>query len=112
MALDPRVVLGLAKGATKETCLILFKPSVGPSFGLLVDEIGDIVAVESEQIENFGPDSHELSAGMSLERAQLITKVCKLPSGLLLVLEPRKFVRLVERAMGELSTRENMNKFL
>ena len=63
MALDPRSLLGLEARATAENRLIIFKPSVGPSFGLLVDEIGDIVAVDANQIEDFRAGAHEPSAG-------------------------------------------------
>jgi purine-binding chemotaxis protein CheW len=99
MALDPRSLLGLEARATAENRLILFKPGVGPSFGLLVDEIGDIFAVDANQIEGFGTNTHEPSALASLDRVELITQVCRLPAGLLVILEPRKFVRLVEQSI-------------
>jgi purine-binding chemotaxis protein CheW len=100
MALDPRVLLGLEAGATAENRLILFKPGVGPSlFGLLVDEIGDIVAVSADQIENYGTGAHKPPAGVPVDRADLITRVCKLPEGLLAILEPRYFVPMVEQSI-------------
>jgi purine-binding chemotaxis protein CheW len=99
MALDPRALLGLDAAATAENRLILFKPTVGPSFGLLVDEIGDIVAVDANQIEDFATVAHEPSAGKSIDRVDLITRVCKLPAGLLVILEPRKFLRLVDQSI-------------
>jgi purine-binding chemotaxis protein CheW len=98
MAIDPHSLLGLeAKGAIEKR-LILFKPGVGPSFGLLVDEIGEIVAVNANPIENFGAGAHKLSAAEPVDRADLITRVCKLPAGLLVILEPRNFIRLVEQS--------------
>jgi purine-binding chemotaxis protein CheW len=99
MALDPRSLLGLEARATAENRLILFKPGVGPSFGLLVDEIDDIFAVDANQIEGFGAGAHEPSALAAVDRVDLITRVCKLPAGLLVILEPRKFVRLVEQSI-------------
>jgi purine-binding chemotaxis protein CheW len=99
MALDPRSLLGLDARTTAENRLILFKPGVGPSLGLLVDEIGDIVAVDSNQIEDFGAGAHQPSAGTFIDRVDLITRVCKMPAGLLMILEPRKFVRLVEQSI-------------
>jgi purine-binding chemotaxis protein CheW len=99
MALDPRSLLGLEVKTATEKRLILFKPGVGPSFGLLADEIGDIVAVNANQIENFGAHAHELSAAESVDRANLITQVCRLPAGLLVILEPRNFVRLIEQSI-------------
>jgi purine-binding chemotaxis protein CheW len=99
MALDPRSLLGLEARATAESRLILFKPAVGPSFGLLVDEIGDIVAVNANQVEGFGAGAHEPAAMAAVDRLDLITGVCKLPAGLLVILEPRRFVRLVEQSI-------------
>jgi purine-binding chemotaxis protein CheW len=99
MALDPRSLLGLEATLTPENRLILFKPSVGPSFGLLVDEIGDIVAVEPDRIEDIGAGAHQPAAGTFVDRVDLITRVCKMPVGLLVILEPRKFVRLVEQSI-------------
>jgi purine-binding chemotaxis protein CheW len=99
MALDSQALLGLETRATAADRLILFKPRVGPSFGLLVDEIGDIVAVNANQIENLGSGAHELSAAAAVDRLDLITRVCKLPAGLLVILEPRNFVRIVEQSI-------------
>jgi purine-binding chemotaxis protein CheW len=99
MALDPNLLLGLDAKTAPEKRLILFKPGVGPSFGLLVDEVGDIVAVDKSQIENFGAGAHELAASASFDRANLITQVCRLPEGLLVILEPRNFVRLIEQSV-------------
>jgi purine-binding chemotaxis protein CheW len=79
--------------------LILFKPGVGPSFGLLVDEIGDIVAVDANQIEEFGSGAHEPAAAFG-DRVDMITRVCKLPDGLLVILDPRKFLRLVDQSIA------------
>jgi purine-binding chemotaxis protein CheW len=99
MALDSRLLLQLDAMATAESRLILFKPGVGPSFGLLVDEIGDIVAIDASQIEDFGTGAHEPSAGVSGDRVNMITRICKLPAGLLVILEPRKFLRRVEQSI-------------
>jgi purine-binding chemotaxis protein CheW len=100
MALDPRWLLGFEAWPSTESHLIIFKPSVGPSFGLLVDEIGDIVSVDASQIEDFRASTHELSAGEPIGRVDLITKVCRLATGLLVILEPRKFLRLVEQSIS------------
>jgi len=99
MALDPRSLLGLEPKATAENRLILFKPGVGPSFGLLVDEISEIVAVNANQIETFRAGAHQLSAAVAVDSAELITQICRLPAGLLVILEPRNFVRLVAQSI-------------
>ncbi len=100
MALDPRAVLGFEATATAENRLILFKPTVGSSFGLMADEIGDIVSVEPDQAEDFRAGTHEPTAAEGIGRIDLITKVCRLPAGLLVILEPRKFLKLVEQSIS------------
>ena len=99
MALDSCALLGLESSASEANRLILFKSSVGPSFGLLVDEIGDIVAVDANQIEDFGTRPYELPAGASIDRVDLITRVCKQSADLLVILEPRRFLRLVDQSI-------------
>jgi purine-binding chemotaxis protein CheW len=100
MALDSRSLLKLEARPAEENRLILFKSGVGPSFGLLVDEIGDIVAVDANQIEEFGTGAHEPSAAAFVDRVDMITRVCKLPDGLLVILDPRKFLRLVDQSIA------------
>ena len=99
MALDARSLLRFEARTNEENRLILFKPAVGPSFGLLVDEIGDIVAVDASQIEDFGTGAVEPSAGASVDRAEMITRICKQREGLLVILDPRKFLRVVDQSI-------------
>lgn len=100
LALDLRRLLGL-DASSVENRLVLFKPSVGPSFGILVDEIGDITAVAASQIEEFSATATQLAAGNPIRRVDLIAKVCRCPTELLLVLEPRRFLRVVEQVLSE-----------
>lgn len=100
LALDLRRLLGLAANSTTEDRLIIFKPSVGPAFGVLVDEIGDIVAVDAKQVEEFQGGEHKTLAGEPIRRLDLITRVCRLPTELLVILEPRRFLRLVEQSIS------------
>ncbi len=97
LALDLRRMLGLA-GQTDSIArhLMLFKSSVGPAFGVLVDEIGDIVTVEASQTEALG--SRERGAAVD-DQAEFVVQICKLPNELLAVLEPRRFLPFVEKAM-------------
>ena len=101
LALDLRRLLGLGAAGTAENRLVLFKPSVGPSFGILVDEIGDIAAVGASQIEEFFAGTTQLETGEPIRRVDLIAQVCRCPTELLLILEPRKFLRVVEQSLSE-----------
>ena len=93
LVLDLRLMLGLEPGEVKpDSRLVLFKPEVGESFAVLVDQIGDIVRLDSDHIEQDRPSD--------TLRADLITGVGKLENELLIVLEPRRFLGAIKRAIA------------
>jgi purine-binding chemotaxis protein CheW len=100
LALDLRRLLGLDAEKSTESRLIIFKQSVGPAFGVLVDEISDIVSVDANQVEEFQSGSHATIAAEPIRRVDAITRVCRLPAELLVVLDPRRFLGLVEQSMS------------
>src|SRR4051812_6026359 len=60
LALDLCRLLGMpATVVTAESRLVLFKPSVGSAFGVVVDQIGEIQAVDSKSIEVFNQHEQE-----------------------------------------------------
>jgi purine-binding chemotaxis protein CheW len=97
LALDLRRLLALA-GETGEASrrLVIFKTSVGPAFGVMVDEIGEIVTVAPDQMEAF-QGGRQFAQG---DRAELVSKFCKLAGEILVVLEPRRFLPVVESALS------------
>ena len=63
LALDLRRLLGMpATVVTGDSRLVLFKPSVGSAFGVVVDEISDIQTADSNRIEAFTRNDHEAAA--------------------------------------------------
>jgi chemotaxis signal transduction protein len=90
---------GLDAPSDRELHLILFKSSVGPSFGIVVNEIGDITTVEESQIDDLSSNASRLTGNDSIERTDLIAKVCRCPDELLIVLDPRRFLKIVEQAL-------------
>jgi purine-binding chemotaxis protein CheW len=100
LALDLRRLLGMAgTSVTGNSRLVLFKPSVGIAFGVVVDEIGDIEPAEPTHIEEFSRHDH-LTAVANLRRVDLIDAVCKLNDELLVVLNPRRFLTVVEQNLA------------
>ena len=99
LALDLRRLLGMpATVVTGESRLVLFKPSVGTAFGVVVDEISDIRAAETDRIEPFNRADHE-AAKLDTGRVGLIDSVCQLPDELLVVLNPRRFLAVIEQSL-------------
>ena len=100
LALDLRRLLGLpVAGVTGDSRLVLFKPGVGSAFGVIVDEIGDIQTAEPDRIEAFSRGEHEAAAA-NLRRVDLIDAVCKLTGELLMILNPRRFLAVVEQKLA------------
>jgi purine-binding chemotaxis protein CheW len=98
LALDVHRLLGMpAIVVTGDSRLVLFKPSVGNAFGMVVDEISDIQTADTNRIEPFVRADHE-AAVVSAGRADLIDCVCALDSELLVVLNPRRFLAVIEQS--------------
>jgi len=63
LALDLRRLLGLPPGANgQHRRLVLFQAGVGTAFGVLVDEVGDIVSVDDTHAEDLTPASGDLAS--------------------------------------------------
>lgn len=103
LALDLRRLLGVpAMELTGESRLVLFKPSVGSAFGVVVDQISEIQAVDSNHTEIFKQNDHE-NALASVRRVDLVDAVCKLSGELLVVLNPRRFLAVVEQKLSAIA---------
>ena len=98
LGLDLKQMLGLT-GTSQQRArrLVIFKPHVGQAFGLLVDDVGEITAVSNREVD---ASSAEKLGFKSTGRGELVERVCKLDDRLLIVLNPRRFLPLVE-ATGE-----------
>jgi purine-binding chemotaxis protein CheW len=100
LALDLRRLMGMpAAVLTGDSRLVLFKPSVGNAFGVVVDEISDIQTADASRIETFSRAEHEAATG----RVDLIESVCELDDELLVVLNPRRFLAVIEQSLAEIS---------
>ena len=90
LILDLRLLLEFESKKTDEASrLVLFKPGVGESFGVLVDRIGDVLEVDETQIEYY----QETEFGVSC----LKSGVCKLKNALLVILNSENLLKSVCR---------------
>src|SRR4051794_1490843 len=100
LALDLRRLLGMpATELTAESRLLLFKPSVGGAFGVVVDEISEIQTADPSRIEAF-TRSDQATVATNVRRVDLIDAVCRLAGELLVVLNPRRFLAVVEQNLA------------
>jgi purine-binding chemotaxis protein CheW len=84
-AIDMRIRLGLSPGVFNENTISIFFKYQGTLFGLLVDEVNDILELDQSTFEN--PPSNLPSAAQDL-----IVGVHKLPQKLLLILDPNRII--------------------
>lgn len=99
LILDLRRLLGFETNVAEQTSrLVLFKPSVGESFGVLVDKVGDVVTVDNDAIEDRRSSGQPLpEIGERRGNAEgLANGVCKLQDSLLVILNARNFLAQVE----------------
>lgn len=103
LALDLRRLLGLPHHPlTAESRLLLFKPTVGSAFGVVVDEISEIQSAAHEEIELYSTGDRDVSSG--LQRVDLVSEVCRLREEVLVVLNPRRFLGVVEQKLQTLNS--------
>lgn len=96
LLLDLRLILGFEnKEVDKSNRIILFKPEVGESFGVLVDSIDDIVSVDENKIENRRKKDQELPDGVERRSIDIGEGVCRLENELLVILNSRNFLKAV-----------------
>ncbi|PCI29034.1 MAG: hypothetical protein COB67_05045 [SAR324 cluster bacterium] len=91
LVLDLRFHLGFPEKETDQNSrIVIFKPTIAEPFGILVDHIGDVIEVKSDQIES---ETQLESSGSKSRSAHLVSGICKLEKELLITLNPKKFLQ-------------------
>ncbi len=96
LLLDLCLILGFETKAVDEMSrVVLFKSTVGDAFGVLVDSIDDIVAVDEKQIENRRKQDRELPEGAERRGIDIGEGVCKLEDELLVIVNSRSLLKYI-----------------
>jgi purine-binding chemotaxis protein CheW len=91
LVLDLRRLLALGESAvTPDSRLVIFKPSVGEAFGVLVDAVGDVVRLGAGQVERYAPDDPARAGG-------LLVGVGKTEGALMVLVDPNRLLEAVNR---------------
>ena len=102
LALNLAELLAVRDHTTRtDSQFVIFKSSVGPAFGIVVDQVGDIVSVSDSQtvaVANGEPVQLHFS-----DRSSLVASVGKLDGQILIILDPHKFLACVEHSRGAIS---------
>jgi purine-binding chemotaxis protein CheW len=100
LALNLATLLAVRDHKTRtDSQFVIFKSSVGAAFGIVVDQVGDIVSVSDSQTEAVSNGEQLLFS----DRSSLVASVGKLDGQLLIILDPRKFLACVEHSRGALA---------
>jgi purine-binding chemotaxis protein CheW len=92
-AIDMRKRLGLHPIEHSDTTISLFFQDQGTLFGLLVDDVSDILELDQSSFE-------EPPSNISLASRELILGVHKLPQRLLLILDPHKIISGIDTVLA------------
>ncbi|MBF0474338.1 MAG: chemotaxis protein CheW [Deltaproteobacteria bacterium] len=96
LVIDLRLLLGFERADDVDgRRLIIFKTKVGEPFGVQVDRIGDVVEVTEGQIEQRTKVDDKLDR--IVDAGDVIEGVCKLKDRLLVILNAKSFLRIIEK---------------
>ncbi len=98
LVIDLRVLLGFDREKVgKSHRIVLLKPHVGESFGILVDSVGDVAELHEDEIEQMNGDHAALAESGLRGSPELIKGIGKLRSSLLMVLNAKALLEKVEK---------------
>lgn len=97
LILDLKRILGFEESGPAPGRLVLFKPSVGESFGVFVDGIEEVVEVDESQIETGNYLDRESQGEERAMDGEIISGVCRLEQSLLLIINADKLLKIIER---------------
>lgn len=98
LLLDLRKIFGFEdKEIDDASRVVLFMPTVGEPFGVLVDSIEDVVTVDQKMIENRRKQDQQAPEGVERRAADIGEGVCKLDKELLIILNAKRLLKLVAK---------------
>lgn len=96
LLLDLRRILGFEdKAMDGANRVVLLKPDVGERFGVLVDNIADIVVVDVRQIENRRKNTQEFPDGDERRGVDIAEGICKMEDELLVIINSQNLLDVV-----------------
>lgn len=98
LIIDLRLIMGFEeKPIDSSSRLILFKQKIGESFGILVDKIGDILEVDEAKIEDRRKEDRGAPTSNDRRSSEISSGICMLEKQLLIILNSRKLLQLIEK---------------
>jgi purine-binding chemotaxis protein CheW len=100
LVIDIRQQLGIeARESTADSRLLILRPEVADCLAVVVDRIGPIAAVSAADLERLASDPS--AAATEPAPNSLATAVARLEEGLLVILDPHRFLPSLQHAHTE-----------
>ena len=97
LVLDISMMLGFSsKPVDEKNRVVLFKSVVDPSFGILVDQIDDMITVKQDMIVDVADEDFSNLVIIS-NHSKIINGICKLDHALLLLIDTKKLLGAVDK---------------
>jgi len=97
LIIDLRKLLGFESKTMDELSqIVMFKPYIDESFGVLVDSISDVVKTNLAHIEMLGKTDHNIRDKSLHHFSDLVEVVCKLENELLMILNSQDLLGKIE----------------
>lgn len=95
MIIDLRKSLGITSEPTEKEKLLLIKDHIAGQTGIIVDDIGDVISVEAEQIElsSSNTNKDELE---NISNKNIVHGVCKLKNKLMIILNANNLLDILK----------------
>jgi purine-binding chemotaxis protein CheW len=96
------ILLQRATPIGNDTRLVVFRSCLGDPFGILVDRIGDIVELHDDRIEKCDTGTYTTGGEKRTPpEEELISGIGKLADELLSILDARKLLPIIDKAIAE-----------
>jgi len=92
--------LGITKTNESKSKIIIFKEEIAEHFGIVVDRFNDVITVPESNYQPFIENNYNNELNI-LQEKQIINGICKLDSELMVTLDARKILSILENPNNE-----------
>ncbi len=79
--------------------LIIFKEKIGEPFGIIVDDVGDVITISEERIEEFNLQDSMLDIPEQPYEQGIMNGICKLDQSLMVTIDAESILRIIAARM-------------
>ncbi len=101
LIIDLRPLLSLPESMVPllQRKLIIFKEKIGEPFGIIVDDVGDVITISEERIEDFNLQDSKLDIPDRTYEQDIMNGICKLDQSLMVTIDAESILRIITARM-------------